>query len=89
MVALEAASLSIPVLANPTPGLRESMGEGAWFIERKNLPGYAKAISVLKANAASYYEWAAKSAKRFAEIDTQAELSMMISTIEGLKWTSR
>lgn len=89
MVALEAASLGIPVLANPTPGLRESMGDGAWFIDRKNIPGYAKAISVLKANSASYYEWATKSAKRFAEIDTEAELSALITTLEGLTWTSR
>lgn len=89
MVALEAASLGIPVLANPTPGLQESMGDGAWFIERKNLPGYAKAISVLKANKASYFEWATKSARRFAEIDTEAELSAFVKAVEGLTWTSR
>lgn len=89
MVALEAASLAIPVLANPTPGLQESMGDGAWFIPRKNIPGYAKAISVLKADPAAYYEWASKSAKRFAEIDTEAELSALISTLERLTWTSR
>lgn len=89
MVALEAASLGIPVLANPTPGLQESMGEGAWFIDRKNLPGYAKAISVLKANAASYYEWASKSLRRFSEIDTEAEMSAFVKTVEELKWTSR
>ena len=89
MVALEAASLGIPVLANPTPGLRESMQDGAWFIDRKNIPGYVKAISVLKADAGAYYEWAARSAKRFTQIHTEAELSAFVKTVEELKWTSR
>lgn len=47
MVGLEAMVSGIPVIAHPTPGLRESLGSAATFVDRNDLDGWREAISDL------------------------------------------
>ncbi len=44
MVALEAQSNGVPVIASDLPSLRESLGEGALFVPRDDLDGWADAL---------------------------------------------
>jgi glycosyltransferase involved in cell wall biosynthesis len=46
--AVEAMSSGIPVLANPTPGLRECCGKAAIYIPRDDLSGWVGALRRLK-----------------------------------------
>jgi glycosyltransferase involved in cell wall biosynthesis len=80
---VEALASGIPVLANPTPGLCESLGEGGIFIERQDLDGYEAVIRKLKAPAE--YRLASKRAKaRSAELDPTADLATWCDAVEGL-----
>ena len=49
-VAVEAMSLGIPVVANPTPGLRESLDSVGLFADRDNLGQWIRAIQSLQTN---------------------------------------
>jgi glycosyltransferase involved in cell wall biosynthesis len=46
-VAIEAASSGIPVIANPTPGLTESLGEAGVFADWTSIADFADAIKML------------------------------------------
>jgi glycosyltransferase involved in cell wall biosynthesis len=41
-------SSGIPVIVNPTPGLRECCGEGALYVDRGDLEGWIGALRRLK-----------------------------------------
>ena len=47
MAAVEALAHGIPVIAHPTPGLVESMGTGAWFLERDDLDQWETSLVAL------------------------------------------
>lgn len=47
MGAVEACASGIPVLAHPTPGLREALGSGATFIDRSDVGAWAAAVEAL------------------------------------------
>lgn len=80
---VEALASGIPVLAHPTPGLCESLGEGGIFIERQDLDGYEAVIRKLMAPAE--YRLASKRAKsRSAELDPTDDLAAWCDAIEGL-----
>lgn len=80
---VEALASGIPVLAHPTPGLCESLGEGGIFIERQDLDGYEAVIRKLR--TASEYRLAGKRAKaRSAELDPTADLAAWCGAVEGL-----
>jgi glycosyltransferase involved in cell wall biosynthesis len=46
-VAIEAASSGIPVIANPTPGLKESLGNAGVFADWTSIADFADAIKML------------------------------------------
>lgn len=46
-VAVEAMSFGIPVIASPTPGLKESIGEDGIFVSLNDVAGYIEAIKSL------------------------------------------
>ncbi|MFJ7998943.1 glycosyltransferase family 4 protein [Streptomyces sp. NPDC096310] len=80
----EALASGIPVLAHPTPGLCESLGEAGLFVDRNDLDGYEAVLRKLLTPAE--YRLASKRAKaRSAELDPAAELAAWCSAIEGLK----
>ncbi|MFE9855601.1 glycosyltransferase family 4 protein [Streptomyces sp. NPDC005780] len=79
----EALASGIPVVAHPTPGLCESLGEAGVFVDREDVEGYEAVIRKLLAPAE--YRLASKRAKaRSAELDPEAELSVWCDAVEGL-----
>lgn len=80
---VEALASGIPVVAHPTPGLCESLGEGGVFVDRNDPAGYEAVLRKLQ-NAAEY-KLASKRAKaRSAELDPAAELDAWCDAMEAL-----
>lgn len=84
MVGLEAACLGIPVIAAPTPGLKESLDFAGYFIPRDNIAGYVDAIAALMYDPREYSLWSQRSRDRFDEIDTAGELMALIEAVERM-----
>lgn len=79
----EAMASGIPVVAHPTPGLCESLGEAGVFVDRNDLDGYEAVLRKLAAPAE--YRLASKRAKaRSAELDPAADLAAWCDAVEGL-----
>ncbi|MEU1497256.1 glycosyltransferase family 4 protein [Streptomyces sp. NPDC005732] len=79
----EALASGIPVVAHPTPGLCESLGEAGIFVDRNDLDGYEAVLRKLRAVAE--YRLASKRAKsRSAELDPATDLAAWCSAVEGL-----
>jgi hypothetical protein len=80
---VEALASGIPVVAHPTPGLCESLGEGGVFVDRNDVAGYEAVLRKLLAPAE--YRLASKRAKaRSAELDPTAELAAWCDAVEAL-----
>lgn len=80
---VEALASGIPVVAHPTPGLCESLGEAGIFVDREDLDGYEAVLRKLK--TAAEYRLAAKRAKaRSAELDPADELAAWCEQVEAL-----
>ncbi|MEU7736985.1 glycosyltransferase family 4 protein [Streptomyces griseus] len=80
---VEALASGIPVVAHPTPGLTESLGEAGIFVDREDLDGYEAVLRKLL--TAPEYRLASKRAKaRSVELDPAAELAEWCTAIEGL-----
>jgi hypothetical protein len=80
---VEALASGIPVVAHPTPGLTESLGEGGVFVDREDIAGYEAVLRKLLATAE--YRLASKRAKaRSAELDPAADLAAWCSAVESL-----
>jgi hypothetical protein len=80
---VEALASGIPVIAHPTPGLCESLGEAGIFVERADLDGYEAVLRKLLAPAE--YKLASKRAKaRSAELDPAADLAAWCEAVESL-----
>jgi hypothetical protein len=79
----EALASGIPVVAHPTPGLCESLGEAGVFVDRNDVAGYEAVLRKLLAPAE--YRLASKRAKaRSAELDPTAELAAWCDAVEAL-----
>lgn len=82
-VGAEALASGIPVVAHPTPGLCEALGEAGVFVDRNDVDGYEAVLRKLLVPAE--YRLASKRAKgRSAELDPTAELTEWCTAIEGL-----
>lgn len=82
-VGVEAFASGIPVVAHPTPGLCESLGEAGVFVDRNDADAW---VAVLK-RLQSPGEWrlAAKRAlTRSRELDPTAELAAWCDAVEAL-----
>ncbi|MGW2228289.1 glycosyltransferase family 4 protein [Streptomyces formicae] len=80
-VGIEAMASGIPVLAHPTPGLCESLGEAGIFVDRNDVDGWEAVLNEALTPAA--YRLASKRAKaRSAELDPAAELAVWCAAIE-------
>ncbi|MFF4607934.1 glycosyltransferase family 4 protein [Streptomyces sp. NPDC001339] len=88
MAAIEAMCSGIPVIANPTPGLVESVSWAGTFADRANLDAWVSAIRSLTLRD----RWAAASAaarERVAELDPRPELARWVSAVERLEVEGR
>lgn len=54
MVAVEAMCSGIPVIATPTPGLKEALQSAGTFVDRDDIDGWVSAIERLLSNAKDY-----------------------------------
>lgn len=82
-VAVEAMCSGIPVIAHPTPGLMESLGEAGTFCDRDDLDAWQAAIKRLTAPAV--YRQASKAATaRAAGLDPATELDSWCTAMEGV-----
>ncbi|MFF0588401.1 glycosyltransferase family 4 protein [Streptomyces sp. NPDC003781] len=80
---VEALASGIPVLAHPTPGLCESLGEAGVFVDRNDVDGYEAVLRRLL--SAAEYRLASKRAKaRSAELDPAADLAAWCAAVESL-----
>lgn len=86
MTAVEAMASGIPVIAHPTEGLLESLGEAGVFVDRVDGQGWLDEIERLH----DPDEWAAASAlalARSADLDPRADLERFAEAIESLHCT--
>jgi hypothetical protein len=80
---VEALASGIPVVAHPTPGLCESLGDAGIFVDRADVPGYEAVLRKLM--QPGEYRLASKRAKaRSAELDPAADLAAWCSAVESL-----
>lgn len=82
-VAVEAMCSGIPVVAHPTPGLRESLGPAGIFADRDDIDAWEAALKRLA--SPKIYPAASKlAAARAAELDPRVELDDWSKTMEGV-----
>lgn len=82
-VAVEAMCSGIPVVASPTPGLRECLGDAGIFVDRSDLTGWVNELRRLEDPS----EWAAASAAalvRSSQFDHRADLARFVTAVEAL-----
>lgn len=83
LTGVEALAAGRPVVAHPTPGLCESLGEGGIFVDRNDLAGYEAVLR--KLDTPTEYQLAAKRAKaRSAELDSTADLATWCAAVEAI-----
>ncbi|MFE9382381.1 glycosyltransferase family 4 protein [Streptomyces sp. NPDC007025] len=80
----EALASGIPVVAHPTPGLCESLGEAGIFVDRNDLDGYEAVLRRLLGDPAEYRLAAKRARARSRELDPAAELAAWCDTVEAL-----
>jgi glycosyltransferase involved in cell wall biosynthesis len=80
---VEALASGIPVVAQPTPGLCEALGEAGIFVDRNDIDGYEAVLRKLMQPAE--YRLASKRARaRSAELDPTDELAAWCDAVEAL-----
>lgn len=80
-VGVEAMASGIPVLAHPTPGLCESLGDAGVYADRDDIDGYEAALRRLL--TPSEYRLASKRAKvRSLELDPAEDISAWCAAVE-------
>jgi hypothetical protein len=80
---VEAMCSGIPVIAHPTPGLRESLGEAGTFVDRDDVDGWELRIRQLLDGRA----WAAASERarrRAAELAPGSDLARWVQAVESV-----
>ncbi|MFF7023052.1 glycosyltransferase family 4 protein [Streptomyces klenkii] len=80
---IEAIASGIPVVAHPTQGLCESLGEAGIFVDRSDVDGYEAIIRKLK-TAAEYRLASKRSRARSAELDPTEQLAAWCRAVEEL-----
>lgn len=84
MVGVEAMASGIPVVACPTPGLRESLSYAGIFPATTNIRDWKSELEKLMTNDVYYKERSELALKRSKEIDPKVELKAMSEKIRGL-----
>ena len=80
---VEACASGIPVIASPTPGLQESLGEAGIYVDRGDVDGWQKAIEALD-DSDAYRKASAAAKKRSRQLDPSADLARWREAIEAL-----
>jgi glycosyltransferase involved in cell wall biosynthesis len=86
-VAVEAMSSGIPVLANPTPGLREACSYAGIFVERENISEWVTQIRKLLMEKAYYKKVSESSFARAQELHPEKQLNKLGLWLEDIEWS--
>lgn len=90
MVALEAQSNGVPVIASDLPSLRESLGAGARFVAREDLDGWAEALRSLD-EVGAYDELSRRARANVDRFDLDRDLAGLEAALDGIlrRWRWR
>lgn len=80
-VGVEAMCSGIPVIAHPTPGLVESLGEAGIFVDRDDIDGWRRALQTL-AMPGPYKAASRRALARAAELDPAVDLTRWCDAVE-------
>lgn len=83
MVAVEAMASGIPVIAHPTPGLLESLGDAGIFVDRDDMRGWQREVRRLMSPTA-WAEASGRALARVAELDPAPQLARFAEAVEAL-----
>ena len=83
-VAVEAMSSGIPVIANPTAGLREALGNAGIFCDRDDIDAWINEINKLCSNPTYYELVSRKCMERAKELDPLPQMDLFAKMIENL-----
>jgi len=84
-VAIEACSSGIPVVASPTPGLKEALDYSGIFAERDDTDAWVQIIRKLKRDPLYYKKYSELTSKRARELDPKPQLDRFKVWLEELK----
>jgi glycosyltransferase involved in cell wall biosynthesis len=82
--AVEAMSSGIPVIAGPTPGLKECCEGAALFVERTNIEEWARLIRRLCNDQSFYDEYANRGRARAKQLEPTHDLEMFLEWFDML-----
>ena len=85
-VAVEAISSGIPVIANPTPGLREALDYCGIFVPRSDINEWVNMINKLKTDTTYYTKVSQLSLKRSRELEPEPQLRMMEKWLQNIQY---
>lgn len=90
LVAVEAQSNGVPVIACDIPSLRESLGDGALFVEREHVAGWAEALQRLDAPG-FYAEMSARASANADRFDVARDVIVLETALESMveRWRWR
>ena len=80
--AVEAMSSGIPVIAAPTPGLRECCEDAALFVERDNIKEWVRLIRRLSTDKSFYDEYSNRGKARAKQLEPTHDLEMFVEFYE-------
>lgn len=83
MTAVEAMSAGIPVIAHPTPGLRECLGDAGIFVDRTDVDGWMAELKRLD-DPDEYTRASAAASARAQQLHPAASLTRFSEAIQGV-----
>lgn len=83
MAAAEAIAHGVPVIAHPTPGVVENLGDAAVYVDRDDIDGIAEAILTIQGNPAPFRAAALARAEQHT-VSSRAQITEWVSAIESL-----
>lgn len=83
-VGTEAMCSGIPVVAHPTPGLKENLGDAGIFCDREDIDRWERALRALLGNEKIYAKTSEKALKRAAELAAGGDLERWCDAVEAL-----
>ena len=83
-VAIEACASGIPVIASPTPGLKEALDYSGLFAERDDIQGWVNIIRKLKTEPLYYKKYSELTSRRAKELDPKPQLDKFKVWVEEL-----
>lgn len=83
MAGVEAMCSGIPVIAHPTPGLKESLGDAGIFVDRDDIDGWVEQLVRLD-DVREYAAASTAASRRAAELCDRSGPTLFADTIEEM-----